>query len=120
MISDETLYRSYLDGDESGLKSLMERHGSSLTFYINGYLHDIHDAEDLMIEAFTRMIIKHPCLREGGFKAYLYKTARHLALRFLAKNKLHCCFGLDGFMRFLKILIPKRKKSLFRRIPLLQ
>ena len=49
MITDETLYRRYLEGDESGLTALMERYGNSLTFYINGYLHDINDAEDLMI-----------------------------------------------------------------------
>ncbi len=95
LISDETLYHRYSDGDESGLESLMERYGNSLTFYINGYIHDIHDAEDLMIEAFARMILKHPNLRDGGFKSYLYKTARHLALRFLAKNKLCYCFDLE-------------------------
>lgn len=96
MINDETLYHRYFDGDESGLESLMERYGNSLTFYINGYIHDIHDAEDLMIEAFARMILKHPNLRASCFKPYLYKTARHLALRFLAKNKLRCCFDLES------------------------
>lgn len=97
MIKDETLYREYLGGDENGLKLLMERYGNRLTFYINSYLHDINDSEDLMIEAFTCMILKHPRLRDGGFKTYLYKTARHLALRFLSKNRLHRYFNLEGF-----------------------
>ncbi len=95
MQSDETLYRRYLSGDESGLESLMERYGNSLTFYINGYIHDVHDAEDLMIEAFARMIHKHPDLRDCGFKSYLYKTARHLALRFISKNKMYRCFDFE-------------------------
>lgn len=95
LIDDETLYRQYLAGNESGLESLMERYGNSLTFYINGYIHDIHDAEDLMIETFARMILKHPNIRDGCFKSYLYKIARHLALRFLAKNKLNCCFDVE-------------------------
>ncbi len=95
MITDETLYRSYLDGDDRGLTVLMERYGSSLTFYIHGYLHDIYDAEDLMIEAFSYLIAKKPRIRDGGFKAYLYKSARHLALRFISKKSLSRCFGFD-------------------------
>ena len=53
MNSDEALYRRYLAGDEQGLSELMERYGNALTLYINGYLHDVHEAEDLMIEAFA-------------------------------------------------------------------
>lgn len=94
MITDETLCRRYLEGDESGLAALIERYGNSLTFYINGYLHDINDAEDLMIEAFAYLTIKKPRIREN-FKAYLYKTARHLALRFVAKSRRQLCFGFD-------------------------
>ena len=53
MISDEELYRQYLSGDETGLVELMKKYGNPLTLYINGYLHDIHEAEDLMIEVFS-------------------------------------------------------------------
>ena len=34
-----------------------------------------------MIEAFSYLFTKKPRIRDGGFKAYLYKTARHMALR---------------------------------------
>ena len=95
IIHDETLYHRYLDGDESGLRELMERYGDKLTLYINGYLHDMHDAEDLMIEAFSYLVTKKPGIREGGFKAYLYKAARHLALRFVSKNRRGRCFGFE-------------------------
>lgn len=94
LITDETLYRRYLEGDESGLVALMERYGNRLTFYINGYLHDLDDAEDLMIEAFAYLAVKKPKM-QNNFKAYLYKTARHLALRFVSKNRLRRCFGFD-------------------------
>ena len=60
MVKDEILYRRFLDGDDEGLALLMERYGSSLTLYIDGYLHDIHEAEDLMIEAFAYLIAKKP------------------------------------------------------------
>ena len=49
MISDEELYRQYLSGDETGLEELIRKYDNPLTLYINGYLHDIHEAEDLMI-----------------------------------------------------------------------
>lgn len=75
---------------------LMERHGDALTFYINGYIHDIHEAEDLMIEAFSRMICAKPRLSQNGFKAYLYKIARNLALRYVRKRRRYCFFSLEG------------------------
>ena len=52
MVSDETAYRKYLAGDEAAAQLLVERYGDALTLYINGVLGDIHEAEDLMIEAF--------------------------------------------------------------------
>ena len=81
MISDEELYRQYLHGGEAGLEALMKKYGDLLTLYINGYLHDVHEAEDLMIEVFSYLFTKKPRIRDGGFKAYLYKAARHMALR---------------------------------------
>ena len=77
---DEALFARLLEGRETALRPLMERHGDALTLYVNGYVHDIDAAEDLMIEAFSRMLAKRPRLHEGGFKPYLYKTARNLAL----------------------------------------
>ena len=80
---DETLFEKLLEGDQECLRALMEQYGDALTLYVNGYVHDIDASEDLMIEAFSRMLVKRPRLRVGGFKPYLYKTARNLALRHL-------------------------------------
>lgn len=93
MISDEALYRQYVSGDETGLDELMKRYGNHLTLYINGYLHDVHEAEDLMIEVFSYLFTKRPRIRDGGFKAYLYKAARHMALRHKSRRRLS--FSLD-------------------------
>ena len=64
---DEELFAQLVAGDRECLRPLMERHGDALTLYVNGYIHDIDAAEDLMIEAFARMLAKRPRLREGGF-----------------------------------------------------
>ena len=90
-ISDEAAYRQYLGGEEKAAELLVERYGDALTLYINGYVKDIHEAEDLMIEAFSRIFAKErPVGGEGSFKAYLYKTARHLAVRHRQKRRFVC------------------------------
>lgn len=92
-MTDEELYRRYLDGDEKSVDELMKRHEAALILYITGYLHDLHEAEDLMIEAFAYLFTKRPAIRGGGLKAYLYKTARNMALRHKHKWKIH--FSLE-------------------------
>lgn len=92
-MTDEELYRCYLDGDEDGLTELMDRYGSALTLYIDGYLGDIHEAEDLMIEVFSYLLTKRPRIRDGGLKAYLYKAARHMVLRH--KTRRPVVFSLE-------------------------
>lgn len=89
MISDETAYQRYLDGEEKAADLLVEKYGDALTLYINGYIKDVHEAEDLMIEAFSCVFAKErPIGGEGSFKAYLYKTARNLSLRHRRKRRI--------------------------------
>lgn len=94
MICDGDFYRQYLNGDNAGLEALMEKYGDPLTVYLDGYLHDIHEAEELMLDVFAYLFTKKPRIREGGFKTYLYKAARHMALRHKSKRKL--MFSLDA------------------------
>ena len=94
MTCDESLYRQYLSGDDEGLNALMKKYGDPLTLYIDGYLHDVHEAEELMLDVFAYLFTKKPKVRDGGFKAYLYKAARHMALRHKSKRKP--LFSLDA------------------------
>ena len=87
MSGDEALYRQYLSGDDTGLEALMKQYGDPLTMYIDGYLHDVHEAEELMLDVFAYLLTKKPRIRDGGFKAYLYKAARHMALRCKSRRK---------------------------------
>lgn len=93
MFCDESCYRQYLNGDDAGLEALMKKYGDPLTFYIDGYLHDVHEAEELMLDVFAYLFTKKPRIRDGCFKAYLYKAARNMALRRKSKRKL--VFSLD-------------------------
>ena len=94
--NDDTLYQHFLQGDTASYDELMIRYGDRLTFYLHGYLHDINDAEDFMIEAFARIMAKRPNIGEGAFKAYLFKTARNLALRHHEQKRKMQVFSIDS------------------------
>ena len=95
-LADGALYDRFLRGETSAYDQLMIRHGDSLTRYLYGYLHDWHEAEDLMIEAFARVMVKRPSIQENAFKAYLFRTARNLALRFRERRSRLQFFSVDG------------------------
>ena len=64
----------------SAYDELMIRHGDDLLIYLNGYTHNFHDAEDLMIEAFARIMVKKAFHMEPATsRAYLFRTGRTLS-----------------------------------------
>lgn len=93
---DGELYSSFLAGDKDAYDKLLIRHGDSLTVYLYGCLHDWDDAEDMMIEAFARIMAKRPRIKDGAFKSYLIKTARNLAIRLSERNRRFQMFSIDG------------------------
>lgn len=89
VLTDEEAYGQYFCGEEDAAELLIKKYGDPLVFYINGYIKDMHEAEDLMIEAFSNLFVKKRPIREpGSFKAYLYKTAHNLALRHKQKYRI--------------------------------
>ena len=60
MQNDDELYSSFISGDNSAYDELMIRYGDSLTIYMNAYLHNWQDSEDMMIEDFARIMVKKP------------------------------------------------------------
>lgn len=80
------LYKDYLLGNRSALEGLMELYGDRLTLYINGYVKNIHDAEDLLIEVFAYLVDRRPNVK-NSFNSYIHKAARNHALMFLRKRR---------------------------------
>lgn len=95
--SDGKLYESFLAGNTTSYDELMIRYGDSLTIYLYGYLHDWHDAEDQMIEAFANIMVKKPKIGDGNFKAYLYKTGRNLACRLNSRKHKVLQFSFEEY-----------------------
>lgn len=98
MNNDDELYSRFLDGETAAYDQLLIRYGDNLTFYLNGYLHNLQDSEDLMIEAFARIMAKKPSIGEGKFKAYLFRTGRNLASRFHSVFSRLKEFSLDNMV----------------------
>ena len=94
--ADDEQYSRFLHGDTAAYDGLLIRHGDALTRYLYGYLHSWEDAEDLMIEAFARIMVKRPRIGAGCFHAYLYRTARNLATRFHERSRRAQVFSLEG------------------------
>ena len=86
MLNDDELYKTYLEGNKACGDELMLRYADSLTAYLNAFLKNMEDAEDLMLETFTVILVDKPKIGEGCFRAYLYKVARHKACRLWRKK----------------------------------
>ena len=78
-MTDDQLYMQYLSGDGAAGDALMLRYADALTAYLDGFLHNAHDAEDLMLDCFTVILVNNPAIGEGHFRAYLFKMARNKA-----------------------------------------
>ena len=94
-MSDDQLYHAYLAGDDAAGDRLMLRYGDVLTAYLAGFLHSVHDAEDLMLDCFTVILVDKPRIAQGNFRAYLFRVARNKAGRMWRSRLKRQEFSLD-------------------------
>ncbi len=74
-------YRRFLDGDESAFNEMMEELFRPLVFFINGYIHDVHAAEDIAIDVFSDLIVhRHRYNFKVTLKTYVFMLGRSRAL----------------------------------------
>lgn len=87
--SDEILYRRFMaEGDEADLRTLLERHREGLTLFLYGYVHDMEDAEELMMDAFAVAISGTTRFSgRSSFKTWLFAIGRNRALSLLRKRR---------------------------------
>ena len=82
-------YRRFLDGDESAFECIMKELFRGLVFFINGFVHDPHTAEDIAIDVFSDLIVhKHRYNFKVSLKTYLYMVGRSRALDYLKHRKV--------------------------------
>ena len=89
--TDETIYTRYLKtGMDDDLRELMNRHKDHLTLFLNNYVHNLEDAEDIMLDTFA--VAASGISRFDGkssFRTWLYAIGRKKAVSHLRKQKLH-------------------------------
>lgn len=82
-------YRRFLDGDESAFNEIMEELFRSLVFFINGYVHDIHAAEDIAIDVFSDLVVhRHRYNFKVTLKTYVFMLGRSRALDYIKHRKV--------------------------------
>ena len=82
-------YRRFLSGDENAFTQLMQELFHGLVFFINGYVHDIHAAEDIAIDTFSDLVVhRHRYNFRVRLKTYLYMVGRSRALDYLRHRRV--------------------------------
>ena len=71
--SDEKLYMRFLEKrDSDDLRVLLERYNESLTLFLYGFVKDMEDAEELMLDAFA--VAAYPSSKNFNVAAQLRKN----------------------------------------------
>ena len=82
-------YRRFLDGDESAFDEIMKEYFDNLVFFIDRFVHDIHAAEDIAIDAFSDLVVnKHRYNFKVTLKTYLFMLGRSRALNYIKHRKV--------------------------------
>ena len=82
-------YRRFLDGDNSGLRDLIEEYRLPLQMFILSIVNNNEIAEDAAIETFVKLATKKPKYNgKASFKTWLFGIGRNTAVDFLRKSIL--------------------------------
>ena len=82
-------YRRFLEGDESAFDEIMKELFDNLVFFIDRYVHDIHAAEDIAIDAFSDLVVnEHRYNFKVTLKTYLFMLGRSRALNYIKHRKV--------------------------------
>ena len=87
--TDEQLYSRFLSQNSNDdLKELLERHREGLTMFLYGLVHDIGDAEELMLDAFAVAASGTSSFSgKSSFKTWIFGIGRNLAFKHLRKHR---------------------------------
>ena len=81
-------YHRFLNGDWDGLREITEEYYSGLVHYLNRYLNNLQNAEEMAEETIFTLAVKRPKYTpDAEFKTWLYRIGRNLTLKYLRKHK---------------------------------
>ena len=90
MDNDAGRYRRFLDGDDTGLREIIDLYDYGLTLYVNGIVRNPAEAEDIVQDTFVKLAVRKPRFDgKSSFKTWLFTIARNCALSYLRRHRVH-------------------------------
>ena len=82
-------YRRFLDGDKAAFEEIVNELFRPLVFFILGYVGNVHDAEDVAIDAFSDLIVNPRRYNfKTSLKTYLFMIGKSRAVDLLRHRKV--------------------------------
>ncbi len=102
MDSGVSSYRRFLDGDDKGIVEIVRDYKDGLILFLNGYVRNIHTAEELAEDTFFRIMIKKPRFSErSSFKSWLYGIGRNVAVDHIRKSRKSAAISAEDAENYL-------------------
>lgn len=97
-------YHRFLNDDESGFYEIVSAYNKDLLYFINGFVHNLTVAEDLMEDVFVELIVhKNRYKEKSSFKTYIFAIARNKAVDYIRKNKKQAFFDVENTDNFVEL-----------------
>lgn len=95
--SDEAIIKKILTGDTRAEKQLYDRYAAKMLGVCRMYIKDLHYAEDVMIQGFTRALDNLGRFRfEGSFEGWLRRIMVREAIDFLRERNQLCFENIES------------------------
>ena len=79
-------YSRYLAGEDEALAEIIREYKDGLILFLNRYVNDLHEAEELAEDTFFKLVIRRPRFKGGSsFKTWLFAIGRNAAVDHLRK-----------------------------------
>lgn len=83
----ESSYHRFLEGDQDAFREVFELYRDGLTYFINSYVRNEADAEDLAEDCFVELLLKPKRYNfSSSLKTYLYAIGKNKAINHLKRS----------------------------------
>ena len=88
-------YRRFLDGEKSAFDEIVNEYFRALVFFINGYLHDVYESEDVAIEVLSDLWAYRKYNFKVSLKTYLFMVGKSKAIDRMRKKSTRTALPLE-------------------------
>ncbi len=82
-------YRRFISGDEDAANQIMDEVFLGLVYFIEGYVHDVHSAEDIAMDVMAELFSRRRKYdSRSSLKTYIYMLGRSRALDSLKRSRI--------------------------------